>query len=146
MSFLTSQGKIKSTLLINSLFASFLLIAIFAAIYWLLLEPVTGWFEQIILMPVWGPPILLSLISTLLCQLCILTPISKLLVPSAFAFLAVYAVMLLAAILAQIESGGRDLAIHLWAIYTIPPVLIGNGISWTFWAVSRHKQRAARQG
>lgn len=144
MSFLTSQGKIKSTFLINSLFASFLLLAIFAAVYWLLLEPVTGWFQQSIRMPVWGPPILLSLVSTLLCQLYLLTPISKLLVPSAFVFLAIYAVILLAAILTQMDAGGRDLAIHLWALYTIPPVLIGNVISWALWAVFRHKKSAAQ--
>lgn len=131
------EAKIKSkgSIVLMQAFAfSAALVAVFALCYVLsagliasYLPAETGGFLQ-----VWGPPVLISLVASILCCLLMFLFKTKRIVPMGFAMLVIYYVVLQVAVRTGYNGPPESMAIftQMIRLYTLPPVIVGNLVSW----------------
>lgn len=92
------------------------------------------------LLDVWGPPVLISFVCSLLCSLMMLVIKDKVLVPTAFGFFAAYYLIAVAAALSQQEPAGRAAALQFVNLYFLPPAIIGNVAAWAGYRLLKKKE------
>lgn len=135
----TKDGKVKNPLIIYSFSLSFVLMAVYGMAYYFLIDPVHFAFSGA---PLW----LLNLMESLLpglagCALvCLLqaTAREKNYIPVSYLWLSVYALFILAWMMASLETGDdRSLFLGLFLRLVPVPLLAGGGASWLFYRKSR---------
>ncbi|MDL2258418.1 hypothetical protein LJC42_04615 [Eubacteriales bacterium OttesenSCG-928-K08] len=97
------------------------------------------------LLQVWGPPILISLAASVLCCLMMFLFKTKKIVPIAFAMLFVYYLVLQIVVHTTYDGGGADATAifsHVINLYVLPPVIVGNIISWVSYLLYFKKREA----
>lgn len=141
--FVTKEGKRKSTIALTCFFVAFLFIAVFAALYMLLTEPLYQYVS-------WGSDaadgalhcIIIGVLGTVIC--CSLFFLrDKRIVPYSFAGLLGF--MLLCCLLTlHLEASQRSVMLYVIMLYALAPVAIGNVVSWTiYWSLKRRRLRKA---
>ena len=134
----TKDGKIKNPLIIYSFSLSFVLLAVYGMAYYFLIDPVHFAFDT---SPLWLANIMESLLPGLAgCALvCLLqaTAKGKSYIPVAYLWLAVYALLILAWMMASLDTGDdRAFFLGLFLRLVPVPLLIGGGASWLFYRKS----------
>ncbi|GHV94687.1 hypothetical protein AGMMS50293_10070 [Spirochaetia bacterium] len=133
MSLFIKDGKIKSTVLLNG----FMFSMAFTAVYILAFIAAAAALEKIIpeatpnLLLVWLPPVLISLIASVICALPLFFISHHENVIAAFIFIAVYAVFIIAALLLKYDSESRLLLIQPLIFYFALPAVFGNLVCHT---------------
>lgn len=136
---MTENGKVKSTLLIYSLFISFLYLAVYFAAFIFLLEPLHGItqgasFAVVRLVESLVP----AVAGTAVCGCTWLAFTDKRLMPAAYGWLAAMAATCLITMLVLFgdDSGARMLFLEFFAMSVPAPLVLGGGLS--FWLYRRH--------
>ena len=140
---LTENGKVKSTLLLNSFCLSVAFFAVYFAAYAFLVEPLHGL--------VGGAPVaVVNLVEaaapaaagTAVCSLTWLLFKEKRLFPATYLWLALLAAACLVTLLILLPDGGsRLLCLQFFALFILAPLLLGGG--WSMFLYLRYKRRAA---
>lgn len=127
----TKNGKIKSTLLINSFSLSILFLAVYLLSYYLLIDLIDMAVADVF--PIWltnvCESILPGVIAALLCCALLYVFKERRLVPLAHLWLALYAVVLLIGVAAGLEAEARRLFLALYASFVLPGIGIGGSLS-----------------
>ena len=120
---MTENGKVKSTLMIYSLFISFLYLAVYFAAFIFLLEPLHGMTENASIMVVY---------------------LAESLVPAAYVWLALMAltVLITMMVLLEGEREARMLFLHFFAMAVPAPLILGGIMS--FFLYRRHLKTAPK--
>lgn len=130
---MTENGKVKSTLLIYSLFISFLFLAVYFAAFIFLLEPLHGMTENAPIIVVYLVESLVPAIAgTAVCGLTWLLFPDKRLVPAAYVWLAVMALTVLITMMIMLEgeSEARTLFLRFFAMAVPAPLILGGIMSF----------------
>ncbi len=138
------NGKVKSTLVVYSFTLSVLFLAVYAYAYLLLIEPLHDTFSTH--MPVWLSnffgSIIPALIGTALCCSCHFLFKEKRLIPAAYVWLTIYALIVIGFFV--FTTTGEELAlVFSFLMLVIPaPLLSGMGISTYLYRRYRKKEDA----
>lgn len=123
----TENGKLKSTLIVNSFCYSIFCLAVYIGAYLLLLDPLDQAFAPHL--PVWLTSclesILPALCGTAVCCAFQFVFKQKKLIPAAYAWLVCYAIAGTIAILAGLDPETRKTAAHLMALVIPAPLITG---------------------
>lgn len=142
---MTENGKVKSTLMIYSLFISFLYLAVYFAAFIFLLEPLHGMTENASITVVYLAESLVPAIAgTVVCGLTWLLFPDKRLVPAAYVWLALMALTVLITMMVMLEgeSEARMLFLHFFAMAVPAPLILGGMMS--FFLYRRHLKTAPK--
>lgn len=130
-----NDRRLKNNLLLSSFVLSLFFIIVFVLAYFLTVDIVAsvvpvesgGFFE------VWLPPVLISLTAAILCCSTMFLFLNKLIVPIAFLFLMLYYVLFWVIIQIIYSGSSEESAIltRIISIYMLPPLLIGNFITFS---------------
>lgn len=90
---------------------------------------------------VWGPPFLISLAAAIPCCCLIFLLRNQLIVPVGFTFLAIYYLILLAALRRGYSGAQLAYLTQMIRLYMLPPVAVGNLLGWGTYLLI--KRRAA---
>lgn len=143
MSVFVQDGKVKSITLLMGFCLSFLFVVVFVLAYMFTADLVAANVPETSesFWDIWLPPVLISLGASVLCCALMFLFKSKMIVPVGFGFLAVYYVIFLITIL--FGAGGENAWFLERAvrIYMLPPVIIGNLLSWGSYLIYFRKKR-----
>ena len=127
----TKNGKIKSTLLVNSFSLSILFLAVYFLSYYLLIDLIDMAVASVF--PVWLANICESLlpgvIAAGLCCLLLFVFKERRLVPLAHLWLLLYALVMLIGVAVGLDAEVRAFFLALYASFVLPGVLIGGALS-----------------
>ena len=140
----TKNGKVKNPLIIYSFSLSFVLLAVYGAAYWFLIDPVHHLFSGA---PAWLTGLAESLIPALAGSALLLllqkATGNRVYIPAAYVWLLLYATVVIAWMLLTVPSGeDRAFFLDLFARVIPAPLILGGIPSWLLYrkqAGSRHQ-------
>lgn len=127
------DGKIKSTLLVNSFSLSFLFLAVYILSYLLLIDPIDAMIAEHMspLMVSLIESIIPAIIGSLLCCSLHFLVSDKRIVPAAYIWLVIYSLFVFIGMLTPLQAEERSLFFQLFGLLIVVPVITG-GIFSTF--------------
>ena len=138
--FIDNNGKLKNVLLIKAFSLSFLFVAVFVGCYLVAASVVAEATQAETggILAVWGAPMRVALIGSLICCLVMLPIQDKVLVPVTFLFLAVYYVLFLVILASNTTGVDRAVGAQLISIYMLPVAVVGNIVSWGLYYLGKY--------
>lgn len=140
----TKNGKVKSTLVVNSFSLSILYLAVYAAAYFFLIDPIEAVAAGVC--PVWLTNVLESLIPGVLGTCVCVAPFflfrDKRLVPVAYGWLVLYAAVTLIGVSIGLDAESRTIFFNLYAMLVPVPLLLGCAVSHRLFRLERIKNPA----
>lgn len=138
----TENGKIKSTLIVYSFSLSILFLAVYLLAFMLLIDPLEQLMVNMLAAPVWltnlVEGLVPALVGTALCCSLFFVFKDKRLVPVAYVWLCLYALILLIGMLVQLAMQDWSGFLQLYALCIPIPVLLGGVLSYKLYA--RHRR------
>ena len=141
----TKDGKVKSTLLVNSFSLSVLFLAVYVLSYFFLID----WIDKAVasVLPVFLTNVLESVLpavaASLLCSLLFFVFREKRLVPLAHLWLLLYALVLLIGVSIGLAADVRALFWRIYAAFVLPAVFIGGALSVLLYRLDQKRRPAA---
>lgn len=138
------QGKTNDnrTRILYAFFLSLVFVAIDAAVFAVLIEPLSRW---LLLEPVWlrnaAHMVILSAVGTLLgCTAFFALRSQPKLIPMAYSFFPAYMLVCYAYCYFNVPAEAQGVVYRLITLYTLTPSLVGIGISWGIYACARQRR------
>lgn len=137
----TKNGKIKSTLIVNSFSLSILFLAIYALSYLMLIDPLESMLAARfgVAFTSFAESAVPALLGSMLCCSLFFVFKDKRLVPGAYVWLLLFSLFVLVFLLITLQSGDRGVFLSLYGMIVPAPIILGGGFS-AYLYVKRKKE------